>query len=261
MYLDLVANFNVPGCNGSEDGDFVLTAPSARPNAHLRGTKVTFDDGVDIVRGGCIARGFYINAPAAGIRDGWRKAHLHQLNKFEITTSGRYCRADAASVSRPPRVATLGPTSVIRPHSGEVLPACRSSGERRAKVPVWQPDVNDQMGVAAAPPQGDGKLVYIAIDSSSDCSGIWQDRFTDFRLPDDAKDPDAGGLVIGVAGHVRAKNGHCIWSGLYMNDITGYNMGWATTRFVAVDESAVAASGQYCLAREHGALYRPTRQK
>jgi hypothetical protein len=180
MYVDLVASFDVPGCNGVDDGDFVLTAPGPTSNAHLRGTKVTFDEGVDIVRGGCVTRGFYINTPTANARDGWRKAHLHQLNTFEIMTSGRYCRADTASASRPPRVTTLGPASVIRPHSGEVLPACRSSSEQRAasseqraKVPVWQPDVNNQISIAAAPPQGDGKLVYTAIDASSDCSGVW----------------------------------------------------------------------------------------
>jgi hypothetical protein len=132
MYVDLVASFDVPGCNGVDDGDFVLTAPGPTSNAHLRGTKVTFDEGVDIVRGGCVTRGFYINTPTANARDGWRKAHLHQLNTFEIMTSGRYCRADTASASRPPRVTTLGPASVIRPHSGEVLPACRSSSEQRA---------------------------------------------------------------------------------------------------------------------------------
>jgi hypothetical protein len=132
MYVDLVTSFDVPGCNGVDDGDFVLTAPGPTSNAHLRGTKVTFDEGVDIVRGGCVTRGFYINTPTANARDGWRKAHLHQLNTFEIMTSGRYCRADTASASRPPRVTTLGPASVIRPHSGEVLPACRSSSEQRA---------------------------------------------------------------------------------------------------------------------------------
>jgi hypothetical protein len=70
--------------------------------------------------------------------------------------------------------------------------------------------------------------------------------------------PDGGGLEVSVAGYVRAENRHCIWSGLYMNNSTAFAVGWTTTRFVAVDESAVAASGQYCLAQEHGPLHRST---
>jgi len=261
--IDLSAGEDVAACVGiSEGATFILTAPRARPGAGRRGVKVSFDDQPDWVHGSCLVRGFFINEPAAISRDGWRTAHLRGLNKIEIMTSGRFCVAGAASTTHPRRIARLGPVSVIRPIPGAVLPTCRKHGEKRSEIPVWAPRLARNDDIRSEPPQGDGKLVFMSIVGNIDCPGVWQDRFYSLEHPNPkVEDFDAGGFSVELRGNVRSENGHCIWSGLFMNDAIGFNMGWATAAFIAIDESAAAASGQFCLARRHGPLHRPTQAK
>ena len=63
-------------------------------------------------------------------------------------------------------------------------------------------------------------------------------------------------------GNMRSEKGRCVWSGLFMTGVPeGVNMGWAATSFISVDEKKVATSEQYCLARGHGPLHRPSKQQ
>ena len=127
---------------------------------------------------------------------------------------------------------------------------------------MWEPRLAPNDEIRSEPPQGEGKLVFMSIVANTDCPGVWQDQFYSLKRPDPQEgDLTPGGFAVALRGNVRSENGHCIWSGLFMNDSVSSQMGWETTAFITVDEERAASSGQYCLARRHGLLHRPQQQK
>jgi hypothetical protein len=264
VYIDLVASWEVPTCDPSNDDKvFTFDVPNGGPNPQSGGLRVNiFDDEMNQPGGGCIFKGFYANEPVSGVHEGWSETNFRRVDKFEVMASGRYCKADAKSAPRlsDPSRLTHAPAPPLKQRA--FLPTCRRFGEDRTPVPVWQPKVTNEFHPSSEPPQGDGKFVYISIVADFDCAGAWQDRFEKLRFPNDTKDLTSGGFEVALRGNIRSENGHCVWSGLFMNELPyGGGMGWLTTVFLAVDESKVATSGQYCLARHHRPLHRPSKQQ
>jgi hypothetical protein len=245
VYFHFNTDDNFAGCiEPPEDNLYVFEFLDGKHGPGVRGLKVNIYDRSKAVGGGaCFLSGFYVNKPANQTHDAWIETTFRPVDKFEIMSSGRYCLGDERSASdAEPR---------------DSLPACKRLGEDRTPVPLWQPKLTRGENLSSKPPMGDGKFVYISIVRAEDCPGPWQDQPTYFTLANDDKDPhDSGGLEVAVIGNVRSQNGHCVWSGIYMNEpVTGMHQGWWSTTFRAVDAAKVISSGQFCQAQHDVAAH------
>jgi hypothetical protein len=226
---------------------FELVHEKAGPGSGLRVEVHDPKDQILAYGNECYFVGFYRNEPASGANDGWSETHFWPVDTFEIMTSGRYCLGDEKSTPR------------SKPN--DALPICRRSDEDRTAVPVWRPKLEAGEYVRSAPPMGDGKIVYITFVREEDCPAVWPDRAGGFAVPNDFEDPKAGGTDVTLIGNSGSHDGHCVFSGFYMNKISlGFSMGWGNTAFVGVDAAKVISSGQFCLARTGAAERRGARR-
>jgi len=259
IYIVVGVDSDAPACvEPPRDALFEFGIPQATPGAP-NGLKVKIADdqmGEDSFHD-CVFEGFYTTAPGAARADGGRELVLRPLDEFAIIASGRYCRAGATAAARLSHRAPVAPRAAPSESPRALLPTCRKTGEHRLEIPVWEPRLTSDGYLRSLPPQGDGKLVFMSIVSPIDCRGA----APDLELPDPGTDPGQSGTFVVPLGKFRSQNGHCVWSGLYMNDSVGFQKGFAITSFKQVDEGKVASSGQFCLARRHGPLHRPTPQE
>jgi hypothetical protein len=197
----------------------------------------------------CYFSGFYINEAASANSHGTDTADFRPTDKFDVMSSGQYCRDG--------QVPRLGPYS--RPHDAATsdslrrypnLPVCRAVGENRVPVPIWNPRVTPTPTtdiVSTEPPTGDGRIVYISVTPSPQYCG--EDPLS-LNWPNDPKNPDFGGIEVKLRGNAHAETGRCVLAGFYMNEMAfGVLQGWVSGNFGAVDEKRVIASGTYCLAK------------
>lgn len=124
------------------------------------------------------------------------------------------------------------------------IPACKA-GDNRTPIPVWKPAIDAQNNVDSAPPQQDGQVVVLELESHDQPKCNDTDLNT-FRLANANGEP--GGLEIGVRGNSQEVDGVCHLSGLYRNEaVDGTRQGWTTTRFKAADASEIASANMHCV--------------
>ncbi len=264
VYMDLITGQDYEACAGPEqNGVFAFEVPSRTPGLRSGSLHVNIlEPEMQATRGGCHFNGFYVNEPVHSVEEGRSETSFRPLDTTEVMTSGRYCRADAKLAARWSESDQLSQTAAPPLKQRDFLSTCRRFGEDRMAITAWAPKANKNGYPSSAPPQGFGRLVYVAIVADFDCPGAWQDKFETLTLPNDKKNSSGGGLEISLRGNIRSEKGRCVWSGLFMTGVPeGMNMGWAATSFIAVDEKKVATSEQYCLARQHGPLHRPSKQQ
>jgi len=264
VYMDLVTGPDYEACAGPEqNGVFAFEVPSGTPGLRSGSLHLTIlEPKMKATRGGCHFNGFYVNEPVHSVEEGRSETSFRPLDTMEVMTSGRYCRADAKLAARWSESDQLSQATVPPLKQRDFLSICRPFGEGRMAISVWAPKVNKHSHVSSVPPQGYGRLVYVSIVADYDCAGAWQDQYYTLTRPNDKKEATYGGLEISLRGNIRSEKGHCVWSGLFMTGLfQGWAMGWAATSFISVDENKVATSGQYCLARRHGPLRRPSARR
>jgi hypothetical protein len=124
------------------------------------------------------------------------------------------------------------------------IPACKT-GDNRIPIPVWKPTVDAQNNVNIAPPQQDGQVVVLTLESHDQAKCNDTDPNT-FKLANTNGEP--GGLEISVLGNSQEVDGVCHLSGLYRNE-AGKSTGkdWTTTHFKAVDASGIASANMHCI--------------
>jgi hypothetical protein len=258
VYLDVIIPDQGSSCwrGTDKDGDdFVLEVPAGTPGVGATGLRVHVDDVESRALWlSCRYRGFYVNEPARGGRDGWSETSFRPVEMADVLTSGRYCRSDGAATAS----FTRWDAAAATPPASEplkVLSTCRRSGEDRMPIPVWRPTFSAAGYLTSVPPQGYGRLVYITAVLKGNCQG-YTDMTDTYVTPEDLKHPTWGGFNVELSGPVHAEGGQCMRAGVFVNTLPSFAQGWSTTYFQPVDESKVAASGQYCLARRHGPLVR-----
>jgi hypothetical protein len=244
VYIDLYSDDYYAGCKEPEKEKVYIFEFLHGKSVGSGGLRVNIHDPKDHKQTSdgatCIFMGFYSNEPVNDAHDGWTETNFWPVDKFEIMSSGRYCLSDGRSVPRAePR---------------DSLPTCKRSGEDRTPVPVWQPKRTPGGDLRSLPPMGDGKFVYISVVRDEDCSAEWPDRPYQLSISYQYKGMPSGGFGVTLIGNSGSQNGHCVWSGIYMNQTTpGLHMGWAETTFVGVDTAKLISSGQFCLVRPDAA--------
>ncbi len=170
---------------------------------------------------------------------------FHQLDTFDIVSSRRFCIAHAGVIPRAAPPASPPPQRAEAP----ALPRCSAVQGRRIPIPTWKPRLTAKSYFAHLPPMGDGRIVYIAIDTPEKCPDDPDHLFTVSR-PDDVNDVvGAGGLEVNLRGSFSPYRDGCRLQGFYINQpVFGMHYGWGETYFAAIDKSRIEATGQYCLA-------------
>ena len=256
IYIDVGLLSYDPACvEPPPSGLFEFDVPKGTPGAP-GGLKVKIAD--DQMREDssrdCIFNGFYTATRGAARPDDRREVVLRPRDKFEIIGSGRYCRAGPYAGARRADHAPAAGHATPR----AVLPTCRKTGEDRVEIPVWEPRFTSAGDLRSLPPEGDGKLVFMAIVAPiGECQG----GGVVLELAHPGPDRSDEGTAVVLLGRSWAENGHCVLSSLYMNDEVGSQHGSVSITFKPVDEAKVASSGQFCLAWRHGPLHRPAAQK
>lgn len=135
------------------------------------------------------------------------------------------------------------------------LPVC-GDGDQRVVVSVWreseEPD-GEARGINSAPPQGEGRVVYIEQRRTGQCGA--PDFLSSHASP--SFDPDAGeypggagGLVVNMRGGTNWANGTCNRVGFFKNEVVeGMHQGWIETYFGYLEDAPVSLAGRYCLER------------
>ncbi len=120
---------------------------------------------------------------------------------------------------------------------------------------MWRPQLTAAGELPSAPPQGDGRIVSIAIDTKKDATGVcagWDHghfTFFTFVLPKGVSAAEPPGLVVTLLGNEKVLPDHCSVSGFYMNEpIFDRSGGFSRTYFSSVNPDRVIDSGQFCLA-------------
>lgn len=240
IYLSLTINpalLDDPdaGCSGDERS-FTLRFPknAKRPEAggvivHLRGE---FE-----FRLGCTATGFYTSSAASNIREGWTDIWLQDV-EGRMAFYPHYCFAN--------------PKHWPQPAKPKVLPACTGASDNRTPVPVWRPQLTARGELTSAPPQGDGMIVSIAIDTQRDAHGVcaeWDHGHFGFLLPKDASAAAPSGLLVTLLGNEKLLPDRCRLSGYYMNEpVFDQSGGLSRTHFSSVNADRLIETGQFCLA-------------
>ncbi|WDS35385.1 hypothetical protein [Pseudoxanthomonas sp.] len=148
---------------------------------------------------------------------------------------------EGAQASAPP------PGQAAMAEAGDLvpgIPACKT-GDNRTPIPVWKPTVDAQNNVSTAPPQEDGQVVVLALESHDEpkCNDT---DVNVFKLANPNGEP--GGLEIRVRGNSQEVDGVCHLSGLYRNEAAkGTQKDWAATQFTAADASEIASANMHCV--------------
>ncbi|SEM40857.1 hypothetical protein SAMN05428989_3771 [Pseudoxanthomonas sp. GM95] len=124
------------------------------------------------------------------------------------------------------------------------IPACKA-GDNRTPIPVWKPTIDADDNVNSAPPQQEGQVVVLELESHHEpkCNDTDLNTFT---LANTNGEP--GGLEISVRGNSQEVDGVCHLSGLYRNEaVAGTHQGWTTTHFTAADASEIASANMHCV--------------
>jgi hypothetical protein len=130
----------------------------------------------------------------------------------------------------------------------EPVPVC-VAGDRRTRIPVWKPEVDDDGNLSSDPPQKDGMIVYIDLSHDAAKVECKDTELNAFSRPSNPKDVMEGGLAVNLRGNTQFANGFCHFRGYYMNeDVMGVHQGWVETYFGAVEKQTVVVSDKFCLA-------------
>jgi len=190
--------------------------------------------------------GFFEVSPPASPRGA---IALRRLDTFDVVSSARYCLGNGA----PP--VTARKTAAAQVAQSGSLPACRRGEESRVPIATWKPKLtrNDVglFDVHAAPPRGNGRIVYISIDvPTHDCAAYASDsELYSVSLPEP---PGSSwpGVAINLRGNTRPVGSGCRFEGFYMNEpVAGMHQGWTETYFGAIQRERIVASDHYCMAR------------
>lgn len=216
---------------------FTLKFPKDPKRPDAGGVRVHLRGETGFQLGACSVSGFYVSAPASNIREGWSDIWLRE-NAGRIPSFAGYCVADAKP--RP------------QPATPRALPACKGASDTRTPVPVWRPQLTARGEIASAPPQGDGMIVSIAIDTKKDANGVcvgWDGSYFKFLLTKGASTAAPDGLLVTLLGNDEVLPGKCRLSGFYMNEpVFDHSNGLSRTYFSSVDAGRLVVSGQFCLA-------------
>ncbi len=186
---------------------------------------------------------------------------LRRLDTFDVASSGRYCLGNGAPQ------APLHETPAPQTAQSGSLPLCRRGHESRIPIATWKPKLtrNDvgMFEVHAAPPSGNGRIVYISIEDPKKSCDIYVDLFHppwpgetpishdlySVLLPE-GPSRDFGGVSINLRGNRTPVGTGCRFEGFYMNEpVAGIHQGWTETYFGAVERERIVASNHYCMAR------------
>src|SRR6266850_3293253 len=142
------------------------------------------------------------------------------------------------------------------------LPLCRAIGEFRTPVLTWVAWVTPEGKLSAAPPHGNGRMVYIDLsvgDNHEACASPPGDGFS-FQFTDETSGPQSGGLRLNFPNNRTNyywKYG-CVFNGFYVNEpVPGVRDGWRETSFRPVDRFEVMASGVTVRATQNRLPARP----
>lgn len=117
-------------------------------------------------------------------------------------------------------------------------------------IPVWDPSVDDRDNLSSDPPQKDGQIVFITLVQDASKTTCNDEALNSFNRPHNPKEIMEGGLAVNIRGNTQFANGHCYFSGYYMNeDVMGLHQGWVETYYGAVDKKEIVMSGKYCLSK------------
>lgn len=233
---ELIDNPDVSCATDTDDRSFTfkLFTDPKRPEAggvrvHVRG-EVTYHLG-------CTLSGFYISSPASNIREGWSDIWLWD-NAGTLALYPRYCIVDGKH-----RLQAAKP---------KVLPECTGASDNRTPVPVWRPQLTARGELTSAPPQGDGMIVSIAIDTKRDANGVcagWDHGQFGFLLAKDAGAAAPSGLLVTLLGNEKVLPDKCRLSGYYMNEpVFDRSGGLSRTHFSSVNAGRLVNSDQFCAA-------------
>lgn len=128
------------------------------------------------------------------------------------------------------------------------LQACKAKDDR-THVPVWTPTYDEwSETLSSSPPQGNGKIVYIALRTDAESAKCSDEELNSFRSPSDRTKPSDGGIVVNMRGNSQFANGYCHFAGFFMNkDVIGLHQGWGETYFGSIGMQEILLSGRYCL--------------
>jgi hypothetical protein len=218
-----------------EERTFTLKFPNDAKRPESGGMRIHLRGEAGFHLGSCTVSGFYISAPASNIREGWSDIWLRDV-EGRIGFYPHYCVVN--DKHRP------------KPAKPRVLPACIGASDIRTPVSVWRPQLTAGGELTSAPPQGDGMIVSIAIDTKRDanrlCAG-WDHGHFGFLLPKGASAVTPDGLLVSLLGNETVLPGKCRLFGFYMNEpVFDRSSGLSRTSFSSVNADRLIASGQFC---------------
>ncbi len=243
IYLQLTINpallddFATPCSMSAQERTFTLKFPNDAKQPEAGGLRIHLRGETGFAHGACTVSGFYTSTAASNIREGWSDIWLRD-SEGSIALYPRYCIAD--------------PKLRLRPAKPKVLPTCEGASDDRTPVPVWRPQLTARGELSSAPPQGDGMIVSIAIDTKRNTNGVcagWDHGHFSFLLPKGANAAAPTGLLVTLLGNEMVLPGKCLLSGYYMNEPKfDQSGGLSRTYFSSVDAGRLIASGQFCQA-------------
>ena len=222
---------------GEEERAFTLKFPDDEKRPEAGGVRVHLRGETGFRLGSCAVSGFYVSAPASNIREGRSDVWLRD-DEGSLSLYPHYCTADAEH--RPQRA------------KPKALPACDDASDNRTPVPAWRPQLTAGGELTSAPPQGDGMIVSIAIDTKRDANGAcagWDHGHFRFLLPKGASAAAPPGLLVTLLGNETVLPDRCRLSGYYMNEPVFDQSGdLSRTYFSSVNTDRLVATGQFYLA-------------
>src|SRR5690606_17644140 len=133
--------------------------------------------------------------------------------------------------------------------AADPIPVCRA-GDKLTRIPVWEPEVDEEGNLSSDPPQKDGQIVYILLYQDAAKTTCKEDELNSFSRPTNPQNPMEGGLAVNIRGNTQFANGTCYFKGYFMNeDVMGIHQGWIETYFGAIEKEKVVMAGKYCLSK------------
>ena len=170
-----------------------------------------------------------------------------------ICNAGQCVAPDPASVigeKSPNKKEVAQSAQLGSKNSSDPVPVCKA-GDNRTRIPVWEPSLDKDGLLTSDPPQEDGQVVFIQLDTDRDdvlAACITDEELHSFsQTPADA---DPGGLWVNIRGNTQFSQGTCYFKGYYINEeVLGMHGGWTETYFKAVEKEKIITSNKYCLAK------------